>query len=262
MRVAVLCDIHGNPPALRAALAEAEREGVEVFVIGGDAASGPMPLETIDQLMALGGEAHFVRGNADREIVEAYDDGRTQIAELDDPAERAAAFAAGRISRDQRDFLAAFASTVTLEVEGLGATLFCHGSPRSDTEIITRVTPPERLREILDGVDQPVVVGGHTHQQFDRAVGRWRFVNAGSVGMPYEGRRGAYWALLGPDVELRRTEYDVAPALSQLRTGGFPDLDEMLNDSLIEPVDPSEVSEFFERQATGGGCAPPGPICD
>lgn len=252
MRVAVLADIHGNPPALRAVLAEAESVGVGAFVIGGDAAAGPLPLETIDQLMALGGEVHFVRGNADREIVEAYDARHTQIDEFEDPAQRAAVFAAGRISRTQRDFLAAFAPTVTLDVDGLGPTLFCHGSPRSDTEIITRVTPDGRLREILGGTNEPVVVGGHTHQQFDRTVDRWRCVNAGSVGIPYEGERGAYWAMLGPDVELRRTDYDVKRGLEELRAGGFPDLDQMLKESLIEPVDPEEVSELFERQATSG----------
>jgi len=250
MRAAVLCDIHGNAAALDAVLAEATREGVDAFVIGGDAVSGPMPCETLELLMALDGPVHLVRGNGDREIVESYDQGLTEIERLDDPAMRAAAFAAGRLSRAQRDFLAAFAQTVALEVDGVGPTLFCHGSPRSDTEIITRITSDARLREILAGVEQTVVVGGHTHQQFDRTVDRWRFVNAGSVGMPYEGRRAAYWALLGPAVELRRTEYDVDRALVEMRGGGFPDLEEMLKESLIDPVDPGEVAEFFEAQAT------------
>lgn len=251
MRVAVLCDIHGNGPALGAVLAEVDREGVQALVIGGDLATGPMPRETIERLIALG-DARFVRGNADREIVEAYDEGNTEIDELEDPAARAAAYAADQISRVQRDFLAGFASTVSLKVDGLGPTLFCHGSPRSDSEIVTRETTDERLREILGGVGEPVIVGGHTHQQFDRSIDRWRFVNAGSVGMPYEGSRAAYWALLGPDVELRRTEYDVERALAELRGAGFPDVDEMLKESLIEPADPAEVSEFFERQALGG----------
>jgi len=251
VRVAVLCDIHGNPPALDAVLAEAMRDGADALVIGGDAAAGAMPRETIERLMALERPVHFVRGNADREIVECYDRGLTAIERLDDPALRSAAFAAGRISPAQRDFLAGFAQTVVLELAGLGPTLFCHGSPRSDTEIITRITPDARLREILAGVDQAVVVGGHTHQQFDRVLDRWRFVNAGSVGMPYEGTRGAYWALLGPDVALRRTDYDVDRALAQMRGGSFPDLEEMLRESLIEPVDPAEVAEFFEAQATG-----------
>lgn len=252
MRVAALYDIHGNLPALRAVLADAEGAGVGTFVIGGDVAAGSLPSETIDQLMALGGRARFVQGNADREIVAAYDAGRTDLKQVEDPAERADVFAAARISPQQRDFLAQFAPVVEFEIDGLGPTVFCHGSPRSDTEIITRLTSEERLHEILSEIDDQVVVGGHVHQQFDREVDRWRFVNAGSVGLPYEGRAGAYWALLGPDVELRRTEYPLAPALDELRSGGFPDLDEMLKESLLEPMDADEVSQFFERQALGG----------
>jgi predicted phosphodiesterase len=252
MRVAALYDIHGNVPALRAVLSDARHEDVGAFVIGGDVALGPLPHETIEQLMALGGRARFVRGNADREIVDAYDQGHTDIDQFEDPAERAAVFAASRISRQQRDFMADFAPTVALDVDGLGPTVFCHGSPRSDTEIITRVTRENRLREILGDVQEHVVVGGHVHQQFDRSIDRWRFVNAGSVGIPYEGQAGAYWALVGPDVQLRRTEYDLQRAIEELRLGGYPDLDEMLKESLLEPVDPQEVAEFFERQALEG----------
>ena len=251
MRVAALYDIHGNLPALRAVLADAGRAGVDTFVIGGDVAAGPLPRETLDQLTVLATRARFVRGNADREIVDAYDGGRSDLTEVDDPANRAAVFAASRISRTHRDFLARFAPAVGLEVDALGPTLFCHGSPRSDTEIITRVTSEDRLREILRGVQDAVVVCGHTHQQFDRSIDRWRVINAGSVGVPYEGEAGAYWALLGPDVELRRTEYDIEHAFEELRAGGFPDLEEMLKESLLEPIEPAEVSEFFERQALG-----------
>jgi predicted phosphodiesterase len=257
MRVAALYDIHGNLPALRAVLADAGREGVDALVIGGDVATGPLPRETIDQLMAVSGRARFVRGNADREVVDAYDRGHTDVSEFEDPADRAAAFAGSRISRQHRDFLAGFAPTVCLDVDGLGPTVFCHGSPRSDTEIITRVTAYDRVRDILADVEEHVVVGGHIHQQFDRPIDRWRFVNAGSVGVPYEGRPGAYWALLGPDVEQRRTDYDLERAVQELRAGGFPDLDELLKESLLEPVAPEEVSEFFELQALDDGTGAP-----
>jgi predicted phosphodiesterase len=255
MVIAALYDIHGNLPALRAVLAEAAVEGAEKFVIGGDVASGPLPRETIDQLMALGERAGFVRGNADREAVDAYDAGRTKLGGEDDPAGRAAIFVASQISKAQRDFLAGFAQTVRLDLDGLGPTLFCHGSPRSDSEIITRLTSDERLHAILSGVDERVIVGGHTHQQFDRAIEGRRLINAGSVGIPYEGRPGAYWALLGRDVELRRTEYDLDAAVGELRAGGFPDLHELLNESLLDPIDPREVSELFERQAQSGQSA-------
>jgi len=249
MRVAALYDIHGNLPALRAVLAEVAREGVETVVIGGDGAAGPLPRETVDQVMALGLRARFVRGNADREVVDAYDRGRRSPEGERGLAERAAAFAAARISRNQRDFLADFRTTVVLDVDGLGLTVFCHGSPRSDTEIITTVTSDERLSEILSGVAEAVLVGGHTHRQFDRQLGDHRFINAGSVGSPYEGRAGAYWALLGPGVSLRRTIYDVADAAEELSATEFPDVDEMLRESLTDPVDPDEVAAFFEDLA-------------
>jgi predicted phosphodiesterase len=249
-RVAALYDIHGNLPALRAVLADVARARVDTLVIGGDVVPGPLPAETLEELMALRQRGRFVGGNGDREVVEAYDQGRVAVEAVGDASERANAFSASRISREQRDFLAGFAPTVVLDVEGLGPTLFCHGSPRSDTENITTATADDRLRGVLRGVDEPTVVCGHTHRLFDRRVDGWRVVNAGSVGIPYEGRAGAYWALLGPDVELRRTEYDLEPALEELRGGGFPDLDEMLQESLLTPFDPDEVAEFFERQAT------------
>jgi predicted phosphodiesterase len=253
VRVAALYDIHGNLPALRAVLTDVAHEGVGNLVVGGDVAAGPMPGETIEQLRALAERARFVRGNADREVVDAYDEGRYRVEAETGQATHAAAFAASRISREQRDFLAGFAERVVLALDGLGPTLFCHGSPRGDTEIITTATTDDRLRSVLDGVEQRIVVCGHTHRQFDRRVDGWRVINAGSVGVPYEGRGGAYWALLGPEVVLRRTEYDLKESITELRSGGFPDLDEMLRESLLDPMDPDEVAEFFERQARNAG---------
>lgn len=251
MRVAALYDIHGNLPALRAVLEDASRAGVDAFVVGGDVVAGPLPGETLERLIALGPSAQFVRGNADREVVEAYDRRPADLGDASDPVQLAARFAASRLSRAQRDRLAEFAPTVSVDIDGLGPTLFCHGTPRSDTEIITRITPDDRLREILDGVPENLVVCGHVHQQFDRTIDGRRLVNAGSIGIPYEGERGAYWALLGPGVELRRTEYDFERALEELQAGGFPALAETFEESLVNPIDPDEVSAYFEGQAVG-----------
>ena len=160
---------------------------------------------------------------------------------------RAMRWASARIDRTQRDYLAGFEPTVTLEIDGLGPTLFCHGSPRSDEEKLTRATGEERLGPILEGVEERVIVCGHTHQQFDRAVLGRRILNAGSVGMPYEGDAAAFWLLLGPDAELRRTEYDIGAAAELLRATGMPDVDEViLRESLLEPADPEWVTEYFE----------------
>jgi predicted phosphodiesterase len=247
-RVAALYDIHGNLPALRAVLAELEREPVDHIVIGGDVANGPLPVQTLDTLIGLGTAASYVMGNGDIEVAAAYDGEDLAASVLaESPAARSAVFAAGLISPDQRRLIDSFASTVTLEIDGLGEVLFCHGSPRSDTEIITALTPGQRLGEILDDVRTRTIVGGHTHRQFDRRLPWHRFINAGSVGMPYEGAPAAFWALLGPDVELRSTDYDVTAALEQLRSGGFPDTDAMLEESLLNPMDADAVSQLFEN---------------
>jgi predicted phosphodiesterase len=243
MRIAVLNDIHGNLPALDAVLAEVDQAGVDAIVVGGDLVWGPMPGETLDRLAALDDRARFVMGNADRDVVEAFD--------RDAPDHDAvSSYCAARISAAQRDFLAGLAPTVVLDVDGLGETLFCHGSPRSDTERITTVTPDARLRRIVEGVGQSLVVCGHTHRQFDRRIEAWRVVNAGAVGLPYEGRAAAFWAVLGPDVELRCTDYDIDDALQIFRAAGMTDdVEHEMRLSLFDPVDPDEVAEYWESSS-------------
>jgi len=251
MRVAALYDIHANVPALDAVLADLERAGVDRIVVGGDVVPGPLPVETLARLRALGDRAEFVRGNGDRWVVDAFD-ASGSMAEQDERPQRAwAAWTAEAIDRRDRDLLASFADRVVLDVDGLGPTLFCHGSPRDDEELLTALTPERRWRRALEGVGEPVVVCGHTHAQFDRQLGPWRVVNAGAVGLPYEGRAGAYWVLLGPDVEHRRTDYDLDSAIAAMRTGGNPNTDELLRESLVDPMDPRKVAELFERQADG-----------
>jgi predicted phosphodiesterase len=225
VRVAALYDIHGNVPALKAVLADVERAQVDLIVWGGDVAAGPLPTKTLALMRALGGRC--VSGNADRQMVEDFD------------GDRASPWA---IDHADRDYLAGFEPTVSLDIDGLGPTLFCHGSPRSDEEMITRATPLERLAPMLEGVAERIIVCGHTHQQFDLRAGDQRVINAGSVGMPYEGTVAAFWLLLGPDVELRRTDYDVTPLIESLSPGDR----ELLQESLIEPVDPEWVTRYFE----------------
>jgi predicted phosphodiesterase len=248
MRIAALYDIHGNLPALDAVLSEVEVIGPDAIVIGGDVATGGMPAETIERLRGLDERARFVMGNADRELVEAFDAG-TRVEDVEDEFMRLTAWGASRLDRAQRDFLASFAPVVSLEADAVGPALFCHGSPRSDTELITALTPPERLDAMLAGVSEPVVVCGHTHHQFELAAGGRRVVNAGAVGMPYQGAAAAFWLLLGPDVELRRTDYDVDGALETMRAAGGPGIDEALRESLIDPIEAATVARFFEDRA-------------
>ena len=244
-RVAALYDIHGNAPALAAVLDERDVADADVIVVGGDVAAGPFAAETIDLLTALGERARFVRGNADRELVAQFDSRDRSSARPDDVWTSRTRFAAEQLSHEHRDFVAAFEAGVELELHGLGRTLFCHGTPRSDEEIVTELTPDDEVRDIL-AVDAALVVYGHTHIQLDRHVGDRRLVNAGSVGMPYEGRPGAYWALLGPDVDLRRTEYDLVATAERVRASGYPEADEFADENVLSSPSREEVAAYFE----------------
>jgi putative phosphoesterase len=223
LRVAALYDVHGNLQALDAVLAEVD---ADVILVGGDVAAGPWPAETLARLRGLGGDVRVIRGNADREVAQ-------QTPGLAPP--ELMEFVRERLSQEEIAFLEALPLTETIEVDGLGTVLFCHATPRNDEEIFTRISPDERWGEALDGVEADVVVCGHTHVQFDRRVGGVRLVNAGSVGMPYEHEPGAYWASLGPDLELRRTEYEPGDLAGSGWPGDWPE------------ATPEEATEFFER---------------
>jgi putative phosphoesterase len=249
-QVAAIYDIHGNLPALDAVLSDLERVEPDLIIVGGDVVSGPMPAEVLDRLAGLGDFVCFVRGNADREVISAYEMSPSEIEiRIEDPGVRTSGWVAARLQRRHCELLASFSERVVVDVEGIGEVLFCHATPRSDQEIITTLTPDDRLREILSDTEQNLIVCGHVHTQYDRHLDGKRIVNAGSVGMPYQGQPvGAFWLLIGPGVEFRRSEYDLQHALSEFRAVGYPGAEDMA-ESLLEPPDPAWVADFFERQA-------------
>jgi predicted phosphodiesterase len=152
---------------------------------------------------------------------------------------------------EARAFLERFSEHQVVEIDGLGAVRFSHGSPRTDEECVTPETPESRVRDFMAGVDERVLVTAHVHMQFDREVADIRSVNPGSVGLPYQGQPGAYWALLGPDVDLRRTVFDVDEAARRYRSTDFPNVEEMVH-LLLEPPSPDEVIEDAERRVFAG----------
>jgi predicted phosphodiesterase len=236
-RIAVLSDVHGNATALAAVLDELTREEHDLIVFGGDLTWGAQPVETYQLASTL--DALFVRGNADRVLIEGAEESERErwLQEQHTAAMRA--------------FVGGFEENIVVEVEDLGAVRFCHGSPRSDEECVTPETPDDRVREFSQGVPERLIVSAHVHIQFDREVAGIRSINAGSVGLPYEGRPGAFWALLGPDVEFRTTDYDVERAAAAYRASGFPDA-EQLTDMLLAPPAPAEVIEDAERRIFAG----------
>jgi putative phosphoesterase len=236
MRVAALYDIHGNLPALDAVLAAVRQAGVDRVVVGGDVLPGPMPRETIARLQALDLPTDFVRGNGDRETLEEASDRPSRLPE---PARRQLRWCRGQLDDAQAEMVAGWAPHVRLDMPGIGSVLFCHATPRSDEEVVTHLIPEPLLQPIVDGAAD-LVVCGHIHVQFDVMVGRTRFVNAGSVGMPFE-KPGAYWLLLDAGtrdgVALRRTSYDLEAAAAEIRRTAFPDAEQFASVYVLQPPD-------------------------
>jgi predicted phosphodiesterase len=239
--------VHGNAPALQAVLAEVEGERPDRLVFLGDLSWGSFPAETLELVLPVADRALFVQGNADRDLVAYYD----RLERDDDGLSERVRWMVAQHSREQRDFLAGFQETVVLEVDGLGTARFCHGSPRSVEECVTEGTPEDRMAELLAEVEEDVLVTAHTHVSFDRRVLGKRSLNPGSVGLPYEGRPGAYWALLGPDVELRRTEYDVERAAARMQAGDEPGVGQIL-ELLLRPPSRQEAIEHAESVRFSG----------
>ena len=202
----------------------------------GDTTWGPLPAETLAVVRGLN-NARFVRGNSERELDERA---------LDTPR--------ALWIRAQHDelVLPQYEREVVVDVAGLGPARFVHGSPRSDEECVTPETPPARVREFMEGVPERVVVTAHTHVSYDRRVGDVRLLNPGSVGLPYEGVSGvAFWALLGPDVEHRRTSYDVETAIARLRASGMAQF-EAIEELMREPPTRAEVIADAEERVFAG----------
>ena len=242
--VAVLNDIHGNLPALEAVLREVRAADVEAIVCGGDVIVGPRSREALDLLAASPIAAYYLYGNAEVAVIEQLA-GRTPagVPEVHRPV---IAWTAEQVGASYGATLAKWPATVRLSIDAIGDVVFCHGTPRDENEIFTRLTPEARLLPLIEPLDAAAVVCGHTHMQFDRRVGRTRVVNAGSVGMPW-GSPGADWLLLGPDVQLRRTEYDVSAAAASVAATGYPDPGDFFVRSVTAPPAAAQMEEVYER---------------
>ena len=232
MRVAALYDIHGNLPALEAVLEEVKRTGVDAMVVGGDVLPGPMPGECLERLRSTGVPTEFIHGNGESAALEALRGGA--LASVPEPFRAGIRWSAEQVPEELVPWMTGWPLTIHLDVTGIGDVLFCHATPRNDTELFTRLSPDERITTMFAGVTAPLAVCGHTHMQFDRTVGPLRVVNAGSVGMPFAAP-GAYWLMLGPDVQLRRTAYDLEAAAARIRRSDFPGAEGFAANQVVEP---------------------------
>jgi predicted phosphodiesterase len=246
MRVAAIYDIHGNLPALEAVLADVRTADVSGIVVGGDVMPGPMPRECLERLLELDIPVQFIRGNGEREVLAQM--AGVESATLPAPFREIVRWTGSQLSPEHEREVSNWPETLRVDVDGLGTVLFCHATPRSDSEIFTRLTSDDKLLPLFEGIGVRLVVCGHTHMQHDRTVGSVRVVNAGSVGMPY-GEPGAYWLLLGPDIQLKHTQYDLARAADRIRRTPYPQAEVFAARSILQPPSQEEMVQALSKAA-------------
>ena len=239
---AAIYDIHGNLPALDAVLGEIEANGIDEIIVGGDVLPGPMPRETLDRLLAIDLSVRFIMGNGDRAVLAQMHGIETE--EVPPPFRDVIRWNAQQLGSHHGAVIESWPATLALEIEPLGPVLFCHATPRNDTEIFTRNTDESRLIPIFASPDANIIVCGHTHMQFDRMIGGKRVVNAGSVGMPF-GEPGAYWLELGPDVRLRRTHYDLEAAAERIRGTAYPQANDFASRNVLRPPSEQQILDAY-----------------
>jgi predicted phosphodiesterase len=204
----VLYDIHGNVPALDQVLAQAQAEGVDRWLLGGDYGTpSPWPLETLARLRGLD-NATWIRGNGERWLREPPVD-RPEVMEDYH-------LFTGGLPDDVSEWL--YHLPPQAELDGV---LYVHGSPLADDDSFAPEPQPGEER-LLAGVHDRLVVFGHSHQQFRRpGPDGTDLLNPGSVGMPLDGDRRAAWAVRADgEFQFRRTEYDVQRAAEAWRRMG------------------------------------------
>ncbi|CAG9297858.1 metallophosphoesterase family protein [Celerinatantimonas diazotrophica] len=235
MAIAALYDIHANLTALKAVLEEIKKYPVKLIVIGGDVIAGPQPLETLELLKHLTTPTHFIRGNAESELLR-YCNGEHANG-LSAKADEVTKWVAKQLKPDHLQFISRWLPYVELNDATWGDILFCHASKRSDIEIVTRLTSAEKLNTIFQDVHIPTIVCGHTHMQFDKTVAAKRIINAGSVGMPFA-KPGAQWLLLSEQVNLMHTDYNIHQAAAHIQQTTYPQREAFIKENIL--TTPSE----------------------
>ena len=226
MRIAIFSDVHANLPALEAVLADIDAARVDQrYALGDLVGYAPWPNEVPERLRAE--QIPIVMGNYDDGT--GFDRDECGCAYVD-PIEKALGdrsfeWTKARTSAANKAWLRTLAPEIRFEADER-RFLLVHGSPRRMNEYLYEDKPDATFARIAAGADADVIVCGHTHRPYDKAVDGTRFVNVGSAGKPKDGDPRACWALIDTvsgGVEFRRVPYDVEAAARAIEAAELPD---------------------------------------
>lgn len=240
--IAALYDIHGNLPALEAVASELNDLPIDRIIIGGDVLPGPMPLECLKLISSFRAPVDYITGNGELSVIDASKGALS--SKLPPNVQKAIQWNADLLSAGDIDALEQWPQTLSQMNTSAGDIFFCHATPLNPFDIFTKLTPESELLDMFEQVNEPTIICGHTHMQFERRIGSKRVINAGSVGMPF-GAPGADWLLIGDDFELKHTDYDLDLAAQVVSKTEYPDAREFAKNNILDPPTETHMLNIF-----------------
>ncbi|MEW6222746.1 MAG: metallophosphoesterase family protein [Candidatus Hadarchaeota archaeon] len=217
-KIALIADPHSNLLALEAVFKD--MPGVDRVVCAGDLVGyGAEPNEVVGLLKSKG--VQTVKGNHDQAAL------TRDVGDLNSIAAEAALWTSRKLSQESLRHLSGLATELRLKI-GKSRIYVVHGSPRDPmNEYIFPDISNQELARLVEGVEEDIIVLGHTHIQMKRMILGKLVVNPGGVGQPRDGDPRASYAVLTIEedvkVEFRRVEYDVAAAAEKITAAGLPE---------------------------------------
>lgn len=220
MIIALISDIHGNLPALKAVLKDAHQSKAKhVWCLGDLVGYIPFPNECLEIIQKE--VPTCIVGNYDQKVV-CFKQKKNEWKTSKKPAKfDAFEWNHQHLSPQNQKYLQSLPEKIHLK-KGQFKILLTHGSPESIDEPVYPETPDERLIELGNIADSDIIVMGHTHKFMNRKIENQWFINPGSVGMPIQKDLRASYALLDIshdkiDVTERKIPYDISQVIKKTK---------------------------------------------
>ena len=198
MLIAFISDVHGNLPALNAAVADAKAQGVNKIICAGDITGyGPFPSEVCNYLEE--NKIPTISGNYDCKVLNVIQQGKEIAAKMPKKKRELLFWTAKHIKKPAQRFLEGLPAMLEEELQVGRKLLVVHGSPMSnDDDIYPSITNVGLALKLGD--KQPeILVCGHTHIPFIKRIGGVLIINCGSAGQPVDGDPRPSYAILSAD---------------------------------------------------------------
>lgn len=217
MKLAVLADVHANLNALETVANHIQRWQPDHIVVAGDTVNrGPRPLECLEFVLEKERTEgwRLIKGNHEEYVITfAYPEKISDAQEFE--LYRSAYWTYQQLHEDVST-LEAMADQVDLTAPNGERVQIVHASRRSNRDgLFARNDDDQLRRKVYVENEKPPAVfcTGHTHWPFVRWLDDTLVVNAGSVGLPFDGdRRAAYAQLTCRDdqwqAKIIRLDYD------------------------------------------------------